>query len=248
MLRNIRKELVFLRIYIVQKGDTLHKIAKKHDVPLEEVIRLNSHISDPEYIVPGMKITLPNTIKKSKDKKRKNKQKSKTTEAARTKLNHRPLGAVAEMTDRGIAEANNRIALQKRHYFTSQGLNKKTPEEKYVGKTAQETRKRENSKQYRYESTKPTRPTAQEPSASHPRPGPTRNNQFDSPYSHHPFNKDTRKNNPKVQPYPTPAYPYCPCCMYHWHMQQLHEYERQSNSAQGRHDNYQGQNYNNKYK
>jgi len=48
-----------LRIHIVQKGDTLWKIAKEYGVSFEDLKRLNAHLANPDYIVPGMEIILP---------------------------------------------------------------------------------------------------------------------------------------------------------------------------------------------
>ncbi|MFJ7731398.1 LysM peptidoglycan-binding domain-containing protein [Lysinibacillus sp. NPDC097231] len=48
-----------MRIHIVQKGDTLWKIAKEYGISFEELKRLNAHLANPDYIVPGMEIILP---------------------------------------------------------------------------------------------------------------------------------------------------------------------------------------------
>lgn len=48
-----------MRIHIVQKGDTLWKIAKKYNVDFAQLKSLNSHLSDPNMIMPGMKIKIP---------------------------------------------------------------------------------------------------------------------------------------------------------------------------------------------
>lgn len=48
-----------MRIHIVQKGDTLWKIAKQYGVDFEELKRVNRHLSNPDYILPGMEIYLP---------------------------------------------------------------------------------------------------------------------------------------------------------------------------------------------
>lgn len=48
-----------MRIYIVQKGDTLWKIAQKYGVDFEELKNLNNHLPDPDMIMPGMKIKIP---------------------------------------------------------------------------------------------------------------------------------------------------------------------------------------------
>lgn len=56
----LRRE-IRVRIHIVQKGDTLWKIAKKYGVNFEELKKVNSHISNPDLIMPGMKIKVPTT-------------------------------------------------------------------------------------------------------------------------------------------------------------------------------------------
>ena len=57
-----------MNIYIVQKGDTLWKIAKKFGVGFEQLKRLNMHLANPDYIVPGMEIFLPDEHKTDKGK------------------------------------------------------------------------------------------------------------------------------------------------------------------------------------
>ncbi|AIE60881.1 SafA/ExsA family spore coat assembly protein [Bacillus methanolicus] len=56
-----------MKIHIVQKGDTLWKIAKKYGVNFEELKKINSQLSNPDMIMPGMKIKIPTgggTVKK----------------------------------------------------------------------------------------------------------------------------------------------------------------------------------------
>ncbi|MCA1031895.1 SafA/ExsA family spore coat assembly protein [Bacillus timonensis] len=48
-----------MKIHIVQKGDTLWKIAKKYGVNFEELKQMNSQLSNPDMIMPGMKIKVP---------------------------------------------------------------------------------------------------------------------------------------------------------------------------------------------
>lgn len=48
-----------LRVHIVQKGDTMWLIAKKYGVSLDELIKANPQIPDPNKIDVGMKINLP---------------------------------------------------------------------------------------------------------------------------------------------------------------------------------------------
>ena len=55
-----RRETI-VKIHIVQKGDTLWEIAKKYGVNFEELKMLNSQLSNPDMIMPGMKIKVPTT-------------------------------------------------------------------------------------------------------------------------------------------------------------------------------------------
>jgi morphogenetic protein associated with SpoVID len=50
-----------VKIHIVQKGDTLWKIAKKYGVNFEELKQMNAQLSNPDMIMPGMKIKVPTT-------------------------------------------------------------------------------------------------------------------------------------------------------------------------------------------
>ncbi|SDI92957.1 SafA/ExsA family spore coat assembly protein [Salimicrobium halophilum] len=53
-----------MRIHIVQKGDTLWQIANKYNVDLEVLKQMNAHLSDPDVLMPGMKIQLPAEMQK----------------------------------------------------------------------------------------------------------------------------------------------------------------------------------------
>jgi len=55
-----------LKIYIVQKGDTLWEIAKENHVDFEEIIKLNPQLSSPDMIMPGMKIKIPSVSQQIK--------------------------------------------------------------------------------------------------------------------------------------------------------------------------------------
>jgi nucleoid-associated protein YgaU len=46
--------------YIVQRGDSLSRIAKAHGLTLDAVIKANPQIKNPDLIHPNDKITLPN--------------------------------------------------------------------------------------------------------------------------------------------------------------------------------------------
>ncbi|WP_284139712.1 MULTISPECIES: SafA/ExsA family spore coat assembly protein [unclassified Virgibacillus] len=52
-----------MKIHIVQKGDTLWDIAHKYGVNFEELKQLNSQLSSPDMIMPGMKIKIPSSAK-----------------------------------------------------------------------------------------------------------------------------------------------------------------------------------------
>ena len=57
-----------VHVHVVQKGDTLWKISRQYGVSFDEVKRLNAHLANPDYIVPGMKIFVPETAKKQEVK------------------------------------------------------------------------------------------------------------------------------------------------------------------------------------
>ncbi|PFK30109.1 hypothetical protein COI93_22870, partial [Bacillus cereus] len=50
-----------MKIHIVQKGDTLWKIAKKYGVDFETLKKANTQLSNPDLIMPGMKIKVPSS-------------------------------------------------------------------------------------------------------------------------------------------------------------------------------------------
>jgi len=56
-----------LHVHVVQKGDTLWKISRQYGVSFDEVKRLNAHLANPDYIVPGMKIFVPEKSAKMKE-------------------------------------------------------------------------------------------------------------------------------------------------------------------------------------
>ncbi|MDD2234484.1 MAG: LysM peptidoglycan-binding domain-containing protein [Desulfitobacteriaceae bacterium] len=45
--------------YTIQPGDSFYLITQKYNIPLNELIRANPQINDPEHISPGQKITIP---------------------------------------------------------------------------------------------------------------------------------------------------------------------------------------------
>ena len=46
-------------MYTIQPGDTLTKIAKKHNTRVEEVLRANSAILNPDQLKVGQRIVVP---------------------------------------------------------------------------------------------------------------------------------------------------------------------------------------------
>ncbi len=54
-----------MKIHVVQKGETLWKIAKKYGLELETVIAANPQIQNPDAIDVGMQVKVPTASKKS---------------------------------------------------------------------------------------------------------------------------------------------------------------------------------------
>ncbi|SFE26976.1 SafA/ExsA family spore coat assembly protein [Alteribacillus iranensis] len=48
-----------MQIHIVQKGDTLWNLSQQYGVNFEELKKANTHLADPDKIMPGMKIKIP---------------------------------------------------------------------------------------------------------------------------------------------------------------------------------------------
>ncbi|WP_169870970.1 LysM peptidoglycan-binding domain-containing protein [Shouchella patagoniensis] len=64
-----------MRIHIVQKGDTLWKLANKYDVEPEQIQSANPNVVNPEMLMPGMKLKVPTgTVVVRKEKTETNKQ------------------------------------------------------------------------------------------------------------------------------------------------------------------------------
>lgn len=58
--RNLPKCTFPERVYTIQPGDTLTRIAKEHGTPLSELLRFNPHYKDnPDHIKPGQDLCLP---------------------------------------------------------------------------------------------------------------------------------------------------------------------------------------------
>lgn len=72
-----------MKIHIVQKGDTLGKIAERYGINLEELKAFNTQLTNPDKLMPGMKVRIPTTggtVKKEKQVKEKPQQKMTETE------------------------------------------------------------------------------------------------------------------------------------------------------------------------
>lgn len=52
-----------MKIHIVKQGDSLYSIAKKYNVHLEDVVKANPEISNPDVIDVGMKVKIPSQTK-----------------------------------------------------------------------------------------------------------------------------------------------------------------------------------------
>jgi len=63
-----------VKIHIVQKGDTLWELAKKYNVDYEEMKQLNTQLSSPDMIMPGMKVKVPSSNKQVKEEGETNKK------------------------------------------------------------------------------------------------------------------------------------------------------------------------------
>lgn len=79
-----------MKIHIVQKGDTLFEIAKNYGVNFEEIVKLNSQLSSPDMIMPGMKIKIPSETKQVKSATDKTERIDRVKQEAKT--TERPIG------------------------------------------------------------------------------------------------------------------------------------------------------------
>lgn len=222
ILLSVWKGVYFLRIYIVQKDDTLYKIAKKHHVQLEEIIKLNPHIANPDYIVPGMKIKLPNQEGYKSDTG-KVMRKTEREKELNARTNERPLGPVTEMDDRGAWEMHNRVPLKKREHS--------------LGRHDHKSVEGQSEKQYKHNYGRPQTPSRQIKSYSNRQYVPLQESEQKQKQMHQPATMPYAERQPQMdhrymhnQMIMPPAHPeqpyYCPCCMYHWQMQQsmMHHY------------------------
>lgn len=67
-------------VHIVQRGDTLWKISRQYGISFEDLKRVNAHLANPDYIVPGMKIFLPEKRQVDEESKQPNLNKGQTKE------------------------------------------------------------------------------------------------------------------------------------------------------------------------
>lgn len=68
-----------MKIHIVQKGDTLWDIAQHYDVDFTQLQEINSHISSPDMLMPGMKVKIPSSTKQVKQGNKETKTPPKST-------------------------------------------------------------------------------------------------------------------------------------------------------------------------
>lgn len=80
-----------MRVHIVQKGDTLWKIAKQYAIGFDELKRLNAHLANPDYIVPGMEIYLPAMQKEKEIMKEKPVQQVAPAPAPKEQMKEQPM-------------------------------------------------------------------------------------------------------------------------------------------------------------
>ncbi len=59
LLVDVVEPLPAVTVYVVQKGDTLFKIAKRFGTTVEAIVKANPEITDPNLIFPGQKILIP---------------------------------------------------------------------------------------------------------------------------------------------------------------------------------------------
>ncbi|MGM8214235.1 LysM peptidoglycan-binding domain-containing protein [Bacillaceae bacterium W0354] len=58
-----------MKFHIVKKGETMQSIAEKYNMALDELVKMNKQIANPDLIMPGMKIKVPMTHATSTGKK-----------------------------------------------------------------------------------------------------------------------------------------------------------------------------------
>ncbi|MFC4388372.1 SafA/ExsA family spore coat assembly protein [Gracilibacillus marinus] len=75
-----------MKIHVVQKDETLWKIAQKYGVDFDQLIAANQQLADPNMIMPGMKIKIPaSTNKQQSDKQQQTPPKKEMTQTQEDK-------------------------------------------------------------------------------------------------------------------------------------------------------------------
>ncbi|WP_373892924.1 SafA/ExsA family spore coat assembly protein [Virgibacillus natechei] len=85
-----------MKIHIVQKGDTLWEISKSYGVDFEQVKELNSQLSSPDMIMPGMKITIPSSSKMVKKEDMSVKETYKEEQVPYKDISPKPMPVIKE--------------------------------------------------------------------------------------------------------------------------------------------------------
>lgn len=87
-----------MRIYIVQKGDTLQSIAEENGISLDALKRFNPNMLSSELIFPGMKVRIPARRKNAQTIRQTQKNETKRVQLF-ARSNERPLGMLEEMLE-----------------------------------------------------------------------------------------------------------------------------------------------------
>src|SRR5690625_47417 len=112
---------IHLKIHIVQKGDTLWEIAKKYGVDFEEVKELNSQLSSPDMIMPGMKVKIPSSTKTVKKETMKPKEEQKPkTEHPYKEMSPKPLPIMKEDDHKKPKEVKVEMPKEKKSHVQPQ--------------------------------------------------------------------------------------------------------------------------------
>lgn len=85
-----------MKIHIVQKGDTLWEISKKYGVNFEELKAMNTQLSSPDMIMPGMKIKVPGSSKAVKKETIAKKETKKEAIKPYKDTSPKPIAAITE--------------------------------------------------------------------------------------------------------------------------------------------------------
>lgn len=86
-----------MRIHIIQEGDTLEAIATHYEVDVEAIERSNQQVTNPNMIVPGIKLMIPQqskTLQQEEQRSWKNKNHNKAHQNKQVKQmqQRRPIG------------------------------------------------------------------------------------------------------------------------------------------------------------